>query len=154
MKSARVIAVIGALLPVLAWAKTPIGRIEIHAGENVNTIESPELAKRFSIWNGPGTSSDQTTSQSLADWSPGIVTPSTGLKTARIVIFCRDERAALEPCHVVTYTYDAQRKRGYVYLPGPAEEGYRLNVRHVFRGVEGHWFHSTPQWDALIAGGT
>ena len=46
--------------------------------------------------------------------------------------------------------YDAQSRRGYIYLPGPADEGYQLNVRHIFRAVEGHWFCATPQWDALM----
>jgi hypothetical protein len=145
-------AVIGALLPVLAWAKTGIGRIEIEAGgSSARTIESPDLARRFSIWNGPGTSSDRTNSQSLADWTPGIVEPPAGLTAARVTIFCGARTATLEPCHVLKYAYDARRKRGYIYLPGPAEAGYQLNVRHVLRGVEGHWFRSTPEWDVLMA---
>ncbi|MEO8064624.1 MAG: hypothetical protein ABI821_17950 [Pseudomonadota bacterium] len=154
MKSARVMAVIGALLPVFAWAKTGIGRIEIQAGDSAaRTIEAPDLARRFSIWNGPGTSSDRTSAHTLADWTRGIVELPAGLAVANVTIFCGDQRAALAPCHLVKYACDAQRKRGYIYLPGPAEEGYELNVRHVLRGVEGNWLRSTPEWDALLTDG-
>ena len=151
MKSANVIAVIATLLPALAIAKSGVGRIQIDAGgERMRTIESPELSQTISIWNGPGTSSDRTSAQSLADWSHGIVEPPAGLPNARITFFCGNAHAPLAPCHVVKYAYDAQAKRGYIYLPGPAEEGYRLNVRHVLRNVEGRWFRATPQWDALM----
>jgi hypothetical protein len=147
-----VIAVIGALLPLVAGAKTEIGRIEIQAGEFVNTIERPDLARRISIWNGPGTSSEGTTRQSLADWTAGFVELPTGLTIKRVTVFCGNGRAALEPCHLLKYAYDARSRRGFIYLPGPAEEGYRLNVRHVLRGVEGHWFYSTREWDAMVGG--
>jgi len=151
VKSANVIAVIATLLPALALAKGGVGRIQVDAdGGWTRTIESPELGQMISIWNGPGTSSDRTSAHSLADWSRGIVEPPPGLPDARITFFCGDARAPLAPCHVVKYAYDARAKRGYIYLPGPAEEGYGLNVRHVFRDVEGHWFRATPQWDALM----
>ena len=152
MKSARVIAVIGTLLPLLAWAKSEIARIEIRTGTVVN--ERADLASRFSIWNGPGTSSDRTSAQSLADWTAGIVELPAGLTISHVTIFCGNERATIEPCHLVKYAYDARHKRGYIYLPGLAEEGYEINVRRVYRGVEGNWFRSTPQWDVLMAGGS
>lgn len=140
-----------ALLPVLAIAKTGVGRIQIDAGaEPSRILESPELGEQVSIWNGPGTSSDRTSARSLADWSRGVVEPPAGLPGVRVTLFCGVARASLAPCQVVKYAYDAQTKRGYIYLPGPTEEGYQLNVRHVYRAVEGHWFRATPQWDALI----
>jgi len=151
VKFVKVIAAMGALLPALAMAKTGVGRIQIDAGSaRMRTIESAELGRMISIWNGPGTSSNRTSALSLADWSRGIVAPPAGLPSARITFFCGDERRPLAPCHVVKYAYDPQARRGYIYLPGPAEEGYELNVRHVFRAVEGHWFGATPQWDALM----
>jgi hypothetical protein len=152
VKSVRVMAVIGTLLPVFAWAKTDVSRIEIRAGARIHTIETADLARRISIWNGPGTSSGRTGPQSLADWSAGSVEPPVGLSAARVTLFCGDRSATAAPCHVVDYAYDERHKRGYIYLPGSGQDGYRLNVRHVFRGVEGHWFNSTREWDVLVAG--
>jgi hypothetical protein len=144
-------AVIGALLPVFVWAKTDVRRIEVRASARVETIEPVDLARRVSIWNGPGTSSTRTGPQSLADWSAGSVEPPAGLTAARVTLFCAGESGTAAPCHVVDYAYDARRKRGYIYLPASGEDGYRLNVRHVLRGVEGCWFQSTREWDLLLA---
>ena len=78
MKPAKVIAAMGALLPLLAMAKTGVGRIQIDAGASTRTIESPGLGEAISIWNGPGTSSERTSARSLADRSHGVVEPPAG----------------------------------------------------------------------------
>jgi hypothetical protein len=151
VKSVRVMAVIGALLPIVAWTKADVSRIEIRSGARVHTIASADLARRLSIWNGPGTSSDRTGPQTLADWSAGGVEPPAGLTAARVTVFCSRESGKAAPCHVVDYAYDARSRRGYIYLPASGEDGYQLNVRHVLRGVEGRWFRSTREWDELLA---
>jgi hypothetical protein len=55
--------------------------------------------------------------------------------------------------YVVFYENDAAAGEGYVYLPGPSDEPYRLNVRSIHRGnrLEGHWFRATPEWQALVS---
>jgi hypothetical protein len=49
--------------------------------------------------------------------------------------------------YVVTYGYDAATRGGYMYLPGPADPGYRVNVQSIHHGVEGNWFRSADDWE-------
>jgi hypothetical protein len=55
-----------------------------------------------------------------------------------------------QPSYVVFYSYDASTKLGYVYLPGPGERWYALNIGSVWRGVEGHWFRARDDWNATV----
>lgn len=46
--------------------------------------------------------------------------------------------------YVVLYEWDPAQRVGYVYLPGPSDTNYRLNVRSIHReGRNGHWFRAT-----------
>jgi hypothetical protein len=56
-----------------------------------------------------------------------------------------------ELVHVVFYEYDALIGRGYVYLPGKADEWYRLNTAKMAHdGLEGNWFRATRAWDEFL----
>jgi len=51
--------------------------------------------------------------------------------------------------YVVRYAIDPSSERGYVYLPGKGDPGYRDNVFLIYRGVEGNWFHAWDEWEKL-----
>jgi hypothetical protein len=51
--------------------------------------------------------------------------------------------------YVVRYAIDPATKRGYVYLPGKTDAGYRDNVFLIYREVEGNWFHAWDEWEKL-----
>ena len=54
--------------------------------------------------------------------------------------------------YVVYYTRDPGSGDGYVYLPGPGEEWYRLNIGAILReGVDGKWHHASKNWSDAIA---
>jgi hypothetical protein len=49
----------------------------------------------------------------------------------------------------VTYAYDPDKGHDAVYLPGKDDARYAVNVRSIFRGVEGRWYHPTIEWQSL-----
>jgi len=50
---------------------------------------------------------------------------------------------------VVFYAFMPGAEQGYVYLPGKSDEWWTLNVRTIFRGVEGNWFHAWSAWERV-----
>jgi len=110
-------------------------------------ITDPPVLKRFQVWTGPGTSSNQ--SQGLiVDWSRGFITrPSARLRVYTVSFYANLPREKL--VYVVLYVYESSTSRGFVYLPGKGDPSYPLNVASVLRGVEGHWFHAWSAWDAV-----
>jgi hypothetical protein len=52
--------------------------------------------------------------------------------------------------YVFRYQYDPSEKRGYLYLPGKEERWYEVNVRSIYRGVEGHWFRASEDFDRTV----
>ena len=51
--------------------------------------------------------------------------------------------------YVVRYAVDAAN-HGYVYIPGKTDDGFRDNAWLIYRGIEGHWFHASADWESLI----
>jgi len=47
-------------------------------------------------------------------------------------------------------TFEFFDRTGFVYLPGKADEGYKLTVATIFRGVEGNRFYATDAWNRLL----
>jgi hypothetical protein len=45
---------------------------------------------------------------------------------------------------------DPATGQGYVYLPGKADEPYRLNTKAIYRGREGNWFRATAAWQTAF----
>ena len=57
---------------------------------------------------------------------------------------------AEELAYVVLYENDPSTEQGYVYLPGHADEHFRLNVRTILRGVEGQWLRANRAWQSAM----
>ena len=150
-----------ATLPDVARAKGELVRIEVN-GETLTAplaIADPEVVRKFFIWYGPGAGQPIGSQASLQpgsfiDWHEGIVRePPEGMTSYEISFYCVFNRST-EPgdrlTYVVRYEYDASAQRGYIYLPGPSEKYYGLNVSAVIHDVEGNWFHSSSSWESLV----
>ena len=54
--------------------------------------------------------------------------------------------------YVVTFVHDPKSGRGFVYLPGRGEDGWKMNVSTILReGQDGHWHHAEREWSYAIA---
>jgi hypothetical protein len=126
----------------------------------VASIDGP-AAEQFILWSGPGvttTAADGTTRRvetvrDFADWNAGPVDPPVRARSYTVNFLCK----ACEPargdtwrCYGVRYVPGRAGERGYIQIPRPGDDGYEVNVRTIYRGVEGQWFRATKEWDALI----
>jgi hypothetical protein len=138
-------------VPALVFAKANISKISIKGPDLKNPIEitdSNELTQ-FDLWCGPGTSwtgtSPRRNDKFIVDWSQPVTERPKALRRYEVSIFAKlpEERLV----YVLFYEYDPATDHGYVYLPGRADEWYRLNVSTIIHGVEGNWFRSSIAWD-------
>lgn len=148
-------------LPIVACAKGDLVRIEVK-GEKLTVplvITDSEILREFTIWYGPGAgqpiaSEASLQSGSFIDWHEGIVAERPkGMRSYEVSFYYRFNQR-IEPgvqlTYVVRYAYDSATHRGYMYLPGPTDKYYGLNVRAVIHDVEGHWFYSSGSWEELV----
>ena len=150
----------------LLSAKGITTRITIIGGPLSVPIEISQLqvVQQFSIWAGPGTRvtirdhltglwrSTEGTEGFIVDWPVGAIAHApTGLEPYEVSFFVKyPHSSAEELAYVVLYKNDPSTDEGYVYLPGRADEWYRLNTRAIFRGVEGRWFRASAAWQQVV----
>jgi hypothetical protein len=61
--------------------------------------------------------------------------------SATILVFAKGTTT-----RVIITSAEPATGQGYVYLPGKADEPYRLNTKAIYRGREGNWFRATAAW--------
>jgi tetratricopeptide (TPR) repeat protein len=130
---------------VLAKGKTV--KVVVDGGDLAKPIEisDPNTLVHFQVWAGPGTSSNQGQAF-IADWSSGAVKElPKGLTRYEVSFYVSEPEERI--AYVVLYSFDASTGRGYVYIPGKSDPHFQSNVRSIFRGVEGDWFHAWTLWD-------
>jgi hypothetical protein len=132
--------------PLLAKGKTT--KITIKGADLKTPIEisGPKILANFQVWTGPGTSGADRQSL-IIDWSQGPVRkPPESLRRYQ-VSFHTDPNDQI--VYVVYYVLSPGAEQGSVYVPGESDEWYGLNVRSIFRGVEGKWFRVWNAWERL-----
>jgi hypothetical protein len=157
----RLLIVAAALLPLLiadnAFAKADISKITIDGADLKAPIQitEPKTLARFNVWSGPGTSwsggnpPNKWNDRFIVDWSQSVDHRPEGLQRYRVSFYAKvpDEKLI----YVMFYEYDPLRGSGYVYLPGRTDEWYWLNMGTIARGVEGHWFRASSDWDKVAS---
>lgn len=132
--------------PLLAKGKTV--KITIKGADLKTPIEISDsrILANFQVWTGPGTSTADRPSL-IIDWSQGPVTkPPESLRRYQ-VSFRTDPNEQI--VYVVYYAFSPKAEQGYVYLPGESDEWAGLNVRSIWRGVEGKWFRAWSAWERV-----
>jgi hypothetical protein len=158
MKPLVSVAVTFLLLAVGAqvFAKGPTTKITIKGADLKSPIEitDPEVLSKFEVWNGPSPRLSSNGSGFVVDWSQPVAEPPEGLQRYEVAFYAKRTNESL--VYVVVYEYDPATDQGYIYFPSRTDEWYRLNVRTIYRGVEGRWFRAWSAWETvarpLIAG--
>jgi hypothetical protein len=134
------------LPPQLSAAGDTI-RITIKGGDLAAPIEiaDREVVAAFSVWSGPGTSTNEAQGL-IVDWSRGVAEPPKGPRVYEVSFHTTRRDPGT---YVVSYLIDPSTNKGYVYLPGKQDAGYRDNVWLIYRGVEGRWFHAWSAWEKV-----
>jgi hypothetical protein len=161
----RFLTVAGLLItstaPLVTYAKGELVRIEV-TGPTLSAplvIADSKVLRQLFIWSGPGAghpigSPQSVDSGSFIDWHEGIaIHVPEGMTSYDVSFFCVFDKQHPDGrlTYAVTYAYDAATQRGYIYLPGPREKNYGVNVSAVIHDVEGHWFNASSRWEALVA---
>ena len=138
--------ILAAASPLLAKGKTV--KITIKGADLKVPIEiaDPKILENFQVWTGPRTSGAQRPSL-IVDWPQGPVTkPPESLHRYQISFHRAPDDQVV---YVVFYAFSPGAEQGYVYLPGESDEWAGLNVRSIWRGVEGKWFHAWSAWERV-----
>jgi len=163
MRSIVAAGVVALLLSASLRAMGPTIRVEIRdiASGAVSQITDPAVLNQFHVWSGPGTNSGapgQTREGAegfIIDWRSGSITERPARLPRYELRFYNGPKRPQDPpeslAYVVIYEHDASTGRGYVYLPGQADENYRVNVRSIIRGLEGRWFNANDAWQTAFA---
>lgn len=109
-------------------------------------ISDPKILENFQVWTGPGTSTAERPSL-IIDWPQGPVTKPPEPLHRYQVSFHRAPNDQI--VYVVFYAFSPGAQQGYVYLPGESDEWAGLNVRSIWRGVEGKWFRAWSAWERV-----
>ena len=138
--------ILGVPTPLLAKGKTVKVTIK---GTDLKTpieISDPKILENFQVWTGPGTSTADRQSL-IIDWSQGPVTePPQSIRRYQVSFHTGPNEQIV---YVVYYAFSPDAEQGYVYVPGESDEWYRLNVRSIWRGVEGKWFRAWSAWERV-----
>jgi hypothetical protein len=161
----RVIAAAFSLLiifsaTILVFAKGTTTKVMITSAELQSPIEisDPEVLKNFNVWSGPGTFSNDVEGNEgfIVDWASGVATEHpNGRRTFELSFYVRYANRPFgeqtdQLAYIVSYAVDPATGQGYVYLPGKADEPYRLNTKAIYRGREGNWFRATATWQSAF----
>ena len=137
-------------------AKAPVTSVTISGGGLPAPIEITDAAviHSFRIWSGPGNFKIENGVRTpiVQDgsilWSQGIVSdPPRGPSEYEISF---NDGSPRERRYVLLYHYDPAAHSGCIYLPGKGEKWYDVNVRTIYRGVEGHWFRTARAFDEVV----
>ena len=129
--------------PLLSKANT--SKITISGADLKTTIEisDPEILANFNVWT-------RTIEHGLIiDWSQGPVRESPSTLRKYQVSFYAGAPLNERIVYVVYYAFAPGAEQGYVYLPGESDEWAGLNVRSIWRGVEGKWFRAWSAWERV-----
>ena len=162
MKAAIVVVLLA--LPALCAAKGQTTRIEISKGRRaLVTLEGPETAGAFTIWNGPltraGVEGDMKPTgpgpKDFFDWPAGAVEPPRGVTALTVRFYCAArgetprEMATSHVCYGVRYVPGPDGEGGFIQIPAMRDRQFPMNTA-IAHGVEGSWFRSTPRWEEVV----
>ena len=125
-------------------AKRPVDKITIEGQHLTAPIEITDETslEPFSPWF-----------RQFIDWKQRrIKTPPTVEQTYEVSFHLNDRGVIF----VLEYSTDPSGGPGYIYIPGPGEPGYRLNIGTIITGdsdswnPNGQWQHATPEWGTLM----
>jgi hypothetical protein len=144
--------------PLAAFSKGQIAKIVVASKDSPTALEVTDAAilGSFDIWHGPGVRvNGQPVHLNAEDPGPAFINWLTDEKVERSssllryqVTFVIEGRA--RGAYVVLYEFDPEVAGGYIYLPGTGDAHGSENVRLIYHGVEGRWFHSSAAWEWLV----
>lgn len=157
--AAAVAFLLALTIPTPLFAKGLTTRITLKSADLTIEITDPIILSNFNVWSGAGTwmNDVEGTEGFIIDWPAGVVRERpAGLQRFEVSFYVKYVNRPLEGqqeqlAYVVSYDYNPAAEEGYVYLPGKADEWFRLNIRAIGRGRrEGNWFRAASVWQQVV----
>jgi len=150
--SKRVLLSVSAVLLSLtaapaAYAKGPVDKI---------VIAGPGLAASIEITDAADLSGFNPWSRTFIAWNRGLVAEPPSIEETYAVSFLKKGGRELSLIYMLHYAPGPSGGPGYIYIPGPDEPWYWLNIGTISTGSSdrwnpnGKWQYATVQWDALM----
>ena len=117
------------------------------------TVEGQGLAEPIEITDAESLEPFNPWFRQFIDWKRRRIKTPPEIEETYEVYFHLTERGKIFVLH---YSTDPSGGPGYIYIPGPGEPGYRLNIGTIIGGdsdswnPNGQWQHATPEWAALM----
>ncbi|MBI3971761.1 MAG: hypothetical protein HY332_10780 [Chloroflexi bacterium] len=137
------------LLPAsAAFAKSLPDRIVVAGPGMVEPIEITDQASLsgFNPWT-----------RGFIAWDRGpVAAPPPAEQTYTASFYLKNGDGARSLIFVLHYRPDSSGGPGYIYIPGPGDEWYRLNIGTIITGGSDHWNpngkwqYATPAWDTVM----
>jgi hypothetical protein len=93
------------------------------------------------------------------DWERGSITsPPAAETTYTASFYLKREGDDLSLIYVLRYLPDPSGGQGFIYIPGPGDPWYRLNIGTIITGSSdrwdpnGKWQYATAEWDRVVRG--
>ncbi len=147
----RVAAALGlglALCAGVAAAKSPPDRLTITGGPGGAApaeLTGPASLASFNPW-----------SREFIAWDRGLVARPPALDGAYTVTLYLTEHGSSSPIYVFHYVPSASGEAGLIYIPGPGEAFYRVNIGTIMTGSSdrwdpnGKWQYAADASDAIL----
>jgi hypothetical protein len=140
-------------------ARTGLLLVAVFAGALVAGVEAKGTTVRLTV-AGPGlpypvelASSDAVKANVFGGAFVGkaVAQPDRALPRYTVSFFVETPRNPVRMMYVVGFVRNPQTGETSVYIPGPADEWYRLNIRTILRGQEGEWHRADASWGSAVA---
>jgi hypothetical protein len=130
-----IMTVLLAVVPMVA--KGPVDKITVRGHGLKSTIEmaDPAILEAFNPWMAQ-----------FIDWQQGT---SAAPRTGQVydVAFVINDTSIYN----VQFVPGVLGEQGYIYLPGPGDPSYNLNIGTIIQdGNDGEWHRATSSWDNAI----
>ena len=125
-------------------AKSPTSKITIMGPGLREVLEVTDLKAldKWNVWGG-----------GFINRPEGVVaeTPAAIGSSYEVSFYITLQNDQLKKVYVVFYYPDPATQGGYIYLPGKADQQYRLNTTAILRdGYDGNWLRATESWNQFI----
>ena len=143
------LAIAAALMAWLALASPVAAKGPV----DMITIEGKELSAAIEITDAAALYSFDPWFRQFIDWKRRQIKTPPAVKDTYEVSFHLNDRGVI---FVLQYSTDSSGGPGYIYIPGPGEPGYRLNIGTIITGdsdswnPNGQWQHASPEWGTLM----
>jgi hypothetical protein len=146
------------VFPLAAFSKGQIAKLVVEGKDLPMALEVTDSAilGSFDIWHGPGVRvNGQAVHLNAEDPGPAFIDWLSDERVERSSSLLRYEvtfeiEGRARGAYVVLYEFDPAVTGGYIYLPSTGDAHGAENVRLIYHGVEGSWFHTSAAWERLV----